>query len=180
MQHYDARLSAAWHNDVVRGTQRARRLGHRPLHAAASAPGIAVDAPSAAAASIAALTERRHVSVLFADLVGFTTLAEARDSEEVRELHIYTDYLQYHPEGEITAKIRIPSRCVERYEKYDPAAFPPPDYEPSPSRVRATRHRISAACQNFFTPNRVSARANVACKRSRYRMGLHPRHRTRT
>src|SRR2546428_14168575 len=32
------------------------------------------------------LTERRHVSVLFADLVGFTTLSEARDPEEVRGL----------------------------------------------------------------------------------------------
>ena len=31
-------------------------------------------------------TERRLVSVLFADLVGFTTLAEGRDSEAVREL----------------------------------------------------------------------------------------------
>ncbi len=31
-------------------------------------------------------TERRVVSILFADLVGFTTLAEARDPEEVREL----------------------------------------------------------------------------------------------
>ena len=30
--------------------------------------------------------ELRLVSVLFADLVGFTTLSEARDSEEVREL----------------------------------------------------------------------------------------------
>ncbi|MCA1570244.1 MAG: AAA family ATPase [Chloroflexi bacterium] len=37
-------------------------------------------------ASTAAATERRLVSVLFADLVGFTTLSEAQDAEEVREL----------------------------------------------------------------------------------------------
>ena len=39
-----------------------------------------------APAASAPVSERRHVSVLFADLVGFTTLSESRDSEDVREL----------------------------------------------------------------------------------------------
>ena len=46
-----------------------------------AAPTSAVDVPAAAPA-----TERRLVSVLFADLVGSTTLAENRDAEDVREL----------------------------------------------------------------------------------------------
>ena len=45
------------------------------------------DAPVAiVGASAAPATERRLVSVLFADLVGFTTISEARDAEDVREL----------------------------------------------------------------------------------------------
>jgi class 3 adenylate cyclase/tetratricopeptide (TPR) repeat protein len=40
----------------------------------------------APAAPVAPAAERRLVSVLFADLVGFTTLSESRDSEEVREI----------------------------------------------------------------------------------------------
>jgi class 3 adenylate cyclase/tetratricopeptide (TPR) repeat protein len=59
---------------------------------AATAPPQAIASGNGAAAIAGAdvsrepVTERRLVSVLFADLVGFTTLSEARDSEEVREL----------------------------------------------------------------------------------------------
>ena len=55
--------------------------------------GSALGAAGNAGAGHAALptaekpsAERRLVSVLFADLVGFTTVAETRDAEEVREL----------------------------------------------------------------------------------------------
>jgi len=44
---------------------------------------LPVEAPAEAAAPIA---ERRLVSVLFADLVGFTTASEGRDAEDTREL----------------------------------------------------------------------------------------------
>src|SRR6266705_3062134 len=41
---------------------------------------------AASAAAVAPVAERRLVSVLFADLVGFTTASEGRDAEDVREL----------------------------------------------------------------------------------------------
>ncbi len=50
------------------------------------APTTPIAARSAAAPGPVPIAERRLVSVLFADLVGFTTLAEGRDPEETRDL----------------------------------------------------------------------------------------------
>jgi class 3 adenylate cyclase len=66
----------------------ARFCGECGAHLAGTA-GTARPAPvpaRPAASPARAVAERRVVSVLFADLVGFTTIAEARDAEEVRDL----------------------------------------------------------------------------------------------
>ena len=41
-------------------------------------------------------------------------------AEEIRELNTYRSYSSYQTEGEIAAKIQIPSNQIEKCEKYDP------------------------------------------------------------
>ena len=60
--------------------------------------GASLDAARAAARGRPPpAAERRLVSVLFADLVGFTALSESRDAEEVREL--LSALLRHLPRG---------------------------------------------------------------------------------
>jgi hypothetical protein len=41
-------------------------------------------------------------------------------AEEVRELNTYTSYLRFHDEGELLAKINIPSPQLQRVERWEP------------------------------------------------------------
>src|SRR6266852_4458196 len=69
----------------------------------ALSPSVAADAVSVGTRqpAIPPPTERRLVSVLFADLVGFTSLSESRDPEDVRDL--------------LTKYFETSRRIVERY-----------------------------------------------------------------
>lgn len=42
-------------------------------------------------------------------------------AEEVRELHTYTHWSDFQLEGEITAKLIVPSHQIQRWELWDPA-----------------------------------------------------------
>ncbi|HET7702827.1 MAG TPA: zinc-ribbon domain-containing protein, partial [Candidatus Limnocylindrales bacterium] len=77
---------AACGTSLVAGARFCAQCG-TPVAASATGPGAA--RPAAADGDperLAGVAERKVVSVLFADLVGFTTLAEGRDHEAVREL----------------------------------------------------------------------------------------------
>ena len=39
-------------------------------------------------------------------------------SEEVRELHVYSDFSLYQLEGEVTAKIQIPTAQIQKAEEW--------------------------------------------------------------
>ncbi len=66
--------------------RRVRRVTHRSDQSPASGGQGSPPASAPVAALDLHATERRHVSVLFADLVGFTSLSQERDAEDVREL----------------------------------------------------------------------------------------------
>jgi class 3 adenylate cyclase/tetratricopeptide (TPR) repeat protein len=80
------RLAAACANCGSPLREGARFCGECGVAVAADAGSPAAQPAAAAAAAAApAVAERRLVTVLFADLVGFTPFAEERDAEEVRE-----------------------------------------------------------------------------------------------
>jgi class 3 adenylate cyclase len=83
-----ARLAAICPSCGTANPPTAKFCGECAAALVAGAPAIASAASAAGdpTATKAAVAERRLVSILFADLVGFTTLAEGRDAEDTREL----------------------------------------------------------------------------------------------
>ena len=70
----------------LRSVRRPRTRRRRSSAASAARPLAASSAVEAVRRGRRTPSERRLVSVLFADLVGFTSASESRDAEEVREL----------------------------------------------------------------------------------------------
>lgn len=61
-----------------------------------------------------------HIFYGYVYVLGKQSVPLMEFAEEVRELNIYTSWLKYHSEGEIVAKIIIPSSRLRRVERYDP------------------------------------------------------------
>jgi hypothetical protein len=72
--------------------------------------------------------------------VGLNPAVEvASVSESVRDLDVYRDYLPFQPEGEITAKVSLPSNQIQRVEWWDSfAAAGPVHTFVNPSFVEPT------------------------------------------
>ena len=64
-------------------------------------------------------TTRGHVFYAHVFTLGRQSIELEGFSEEVRELNIYKNFMPFHAEGEITAKIIIPAPQIEKWEEYD-------------------------------------------------------------
>jgi hypothetical protein len=60
-----------------------------------------------------------HIFYAYVFTLGRKSIELSGFAEEVRELNIYADFLPFHPEGEIAAKIEIRGPQIERWEEYD-------------------------------------------------------------
>lgn len=69
-------------------------------------------------------------------------------AEEVRELHTFTAYSRFQPEGEIAAKIEVPACQIEKFEHYDYS-------EDDRGKVRI-RPLGTHANPNYIAPNKVT------------------------
>jgi hypothetical protein len=68
-------------------------------------------------------TEPGYIFYGYVYTLGMPSVQLLPFAEEVRELHTYQDFLPYHHEGEIVAKVHIPSVNLHRIQKFAPASI---------------------------------------------------------
>jgi hypothetical protein len=64
-------------------------------------------------------TATGHVFYAYVFTLGRQSIDLCEFAEEVRELNIYKNFMPFHAEGEITAKILIRGPQIDRWEEYD-------------------------------------------------------------
>ena len=115
--------------------------------------------------------ERRLVSVLFADLVGFTTLSESRDSEDVREL--LSRYFETSPAAD--RALRRNGREVHRRRGDGGLGYA--DRDRRRRRARCPRRTRSRSCGLRARRRGRSLRPTSAGRSAHRRSGGHARRR---
>ena len=68
-------------------------------------------------------TSKGYIFYAYLFTLGRQSIELCEFAEEVRELNIYTTFLPYHHQGEVTAKIEIRAPQIEKWEEYDPSAL---------------------------------------------------------
>ncbi|HYH78733.1 MAG TPA: hypothetical protein VEX86_03030 [Longimicrobium sp.] len=59
-----------------------------------------------------------HLFYAYVFVLGKKSVELEGFAEETRDLHVYSGFQLYHPEGELAAKVSIPPQQVERWERY--------------------------------------------------------------
>ena len=86
-----------------------------------SAPGLNICFPAFMTAlqfATANFTTSGYIFYVYLLTLGKKAIPLMQFAEQVRELQFYSQYLPYHREGEIVAKIAIPSPQIEKAEEY--------------------------------------------------------------
>lgn len=87
-----------------------------------------------------------HIFYAYVFTLGRQSIELSGFAEEVRELNVYKNFMPYHPEGEITAKIEIGARQIEKWEAYDgPAALKALQRGNTPAPVASNTNRLHAS-----------------------------------
>lgn len=77
--------------------------------------------------------------------IGKKSIGHAQFAEEMRELNIYTSFSPYQPEGELTAKIQIPTTQIERVEIWNKTSFS--------SQIRRSYFDLNKPTEVLANPN---------------------------